>query len=112
MAVFLLHHTRRAFALIRATLSRFQADPVLLRIQHESCRLPNMSLAAIYGLVGYLDVACGAMREAKRSSSFPGLTCSESNGADQPVEPATAFRCCGKTHIGQTANFKLNLQAL
>lgn len=41
-----------------------------MRIQHGSCRLPNMSLAAIYELAGYLEVACEAMQEAKHSSSL------------------------------------------
>ena len=36
----------REFALTRATLSSFQADLVLLRIQLEVCRLANMSFAA------------------------------------------------------------------
>ena len=31
----------------------------------------------------------------------------ESNRADRPVEPATAFRCCGNTHVEQTARLRL-----
>jgi hypothetical protein len=48
-----------------------------MQIQHESCRLPNMSVAAIYGLPECLEIACEAMQEAKHSSLFlaaPGMS--------------------------------------
>jgi hypothetical protein len=57
-----------------------------LRIQLGFCRLTNMSVAAIYEMPECLEIACEAMRDAKRPSFFAGLAWNESNRADRPVE--------------------------
>ncbi len=71
-----------------------------------------MSVAAIYELPECLEIACEAMRDAKRPSflqALPGMSQIEQIGLEKPV---IMFRCCGNTHVGQTARLMLNSHRL
>ena len=78
-----------------------------VRVQLESCRLTNVSFAAIGGLPECPGMACEDMRWAKRPSLFLAARPNESNLTDRPGEPVNHFsrlrqHSCwanGKTHV-------------